>query len=148
MWNRTIRKSSQVRKAGLLLLASALLLIALPLTALAQRLERGVDTWKPLHYDVAVAFNDQLTEFTTARTEITLQVISANLTRIDLDFGELPVDSVAVSGVPARFERKPERLSVMLEQAAKRGDKLNITVNYHGQPKDGLIFATDRDGNP
>ena len=148
MWNRTVPKSFQVRKAGLPLLASVLLLIALPLTALAQRRERGVDTWKPLHYDVAVAFNDQLSEFTSARTEITLQVIKPNVTRIDLDFGDMPVDSVSVSGAQARFDRGPDRLSVMLERAAKQGDKLNITVNYHGRPKDGLIFAIDRDGKP
>jgi len=146
MWNRKVPKSSQPRKAGLPLLASILLLIALPLNAPAQRRERAVDTWRPLHYDVAVAFNDQLTEITTARTEITLQVIKPQLTRIDLDFGDMPVDSVSVSGAPARFERKPDLLSVLLEAAAKQGDKLDVTVNYHGRPKDGLIFAIDRDG--
>jgi aminopeptidase N len=130
------------------LLASVLVLIALPLIAPAQRRERAVDTWRPLHYDVTIAFNDQLTEITTARTEITLQVIRVDLTRIDLDFGDMPVDSVSVSAAQARFERKPDLLSVMLERAAKPGDKLNITVNYHGRPKDGLTFAKDRDGNP
>jgi aminopeptidase N len=147
MWNR-VPNSSQLRKAAWPLVASVLLLLALPVNAPAQRRERPVDTWRPLHYDVAVAFNDQLTELTTARTEITLQVIRADLTRIDLDFGDMPVDSVSVSGVPTRFERKPELLSVMLERTTKAGDKLDITVNYHGRPKDGLIFANDRDGNP
>ena len=128
MWNR-VPNSSQLRKAAWPLLASVLLLLTLPFNAPAQRRERSVDTWRPLHYDVAVAFNDQLTELTTARTEITLQVIRADLTRIDLDFGDMPVDSVSVSGVAARFERKPELLSVMLERTAKAGDKLDITVN-------------------
>ena len=93
-------------------------------------------------------FNDQLTEISAARTEITLEVLAANLTKIDLDFGEMPIDAVTVSGSPARFERKPDLLDVFLERAAKRGDKLNLTVNYHGRPKDGLIFAKDRDGKP
>jgi aminopeptidase N len=148
MWNGIALKSSQVRKAVLPLLAILLLLIVLPFNVPAQRRERIVDTWRPLHYDVAVAFNDQLTEFTTARTEITLQVIKPELTRIDLDFGDMPVDSVSVSGAPGRFERKPDLLSVLLERAPKQGDKVNITVNYHGRPKDGLIFANDRDGKP
>ena len=148
MWNRKVPKSFQSRKACLPLLALVLLWPALQLNAPAQRRERAVDTWRPLHYDVAVAFNDQLTELTTARTEITLQVITADLTRIDLDFGDMPVDAVSVSGVPARFERTPELLTVILERAAKSGDKLDITINYHGRPKDGLIFANDRDGNP
>jgi len=116
--------------------------------ALAQRRERVVDTWKPLHYDVAITFNDQLTELSTARTEISVEVLTANLNKIDLDFGEMPVDSVSVSGEPARFERGPELLNVTLARAAKAGDKLSIVVTYHGRPRDGLIFASDRDGKP
>jgi aminopeptidase N len=116
--------------------------------ALAQRRERVVDTWKPLHYDVAIAFNDQLTEIANARTEISVEVLTPNLNKIDLDFGEMAVDSVSVSGQPARFERGPEMLNVTLGRAVQAGDKLSIVVNYHGRPKDGLIFASDRDGKP
>jgi aminopeptidase N len=115
---------------------------------LAQRRERLVDAWKPLHYDVAIAFNDQLTELASARTEISVEVLKTNLTRIDLDFGEMPVDSVSVSGEPVRFERSPELLNVWLPHPAKAGDKLGIIVTYHGRPKDGLVFASDRDGKP
>ena len=114
----------------------------------AQRREHTVDTWKPVHYDVSISFNDQLTEISSAKTEIALQVLKANLAKIDLDFGELPIDSVLVSGQPARFDRAPDLLNVFLPQAAKENDRVNIVVNYHGRPKDGLIFANDRDGNP
>jgi aminopeptidase N len=116
--------------------------------ALAQRGERLIETWKPLHYDVAITFNDQLTEIVGARTEISVEVLTANLNRIDLDFGEMMVDSVLVSGPPARFERSPEMLNVTLAPAAQAGDKLSIVINYHGRPKDGLIFASDLDGKP
>src|SRR5437667_3263021 len=104
--------------------------------ALGQRRERLIDTWKPLHYDVAITLDDQLTEIAKARSEISVEVRAANLTRIDLDFGELAVDSVSVSGQPARFERSPEMLNVTLARAAQAGDKLSIVVNYHGRPKD------------
>ncbi len=114
--------------------------------ALAQRRERTIDTWKPLHYDVAIAFNEQLTEISSARTEINLEVLAFHVTRIDLDFGEMPIDSVSTSNSPARFTRTAEQLNVMLARPAKRGDKLKITITYHGRPKDGLIFARDRDG--
>jgi aminopeptidase N len=116
--------------------------------ALAQRRERLIDTWKPLHYEVAIAFNDQLTELASARAEISFEVLTTNLTRIDLDFGEMPVDSVSVAGEPARFERGPDTLNVTLARAAKAGDKLSLVVTYHGRPRDGLIFASDRDGKP
>jgi aminopeptidase N len=147
MHNSITLKTSQVRTGGLSLLA-VLFLAFLSLSAAAQRRERLVDTWRPLHYDVAISFNDQITAITSARAEITLEVLAANLTRIDLDFGEMPIDSVLVSGSPVRFERGPDLIDVMLDRAAHRGDKLNITVNYHGRPKDGLIFANDRDGKP
>src|SRR5260370_7374271 len=107
-----------------------------------------IDTWKPLHYDVAITLDDQLTEIAKARTEIKVEVLAPGLTRIDLDFGEMPVDSVSVSGQPARFERSPEMLNITLARAARTGDKLTIVVNYHGRPKDGLIFASDRDSKP
>src|SRR5437764_9467427 len=115
------------------------------LSAFAQRRERLVDSWKPLHYDVDLTFNDQLTQI-TARTDISVEVLAQGLTKVDLDFGDLPIDSVLVSGTAAKFERTSETLNVMLASAAKRGDRLKVTVNYHGHPKDGLIFAKDADG--
>jgi len=115
-------------------------------TAAAQRQERSVQGWKPLHYDIELNFDDQLSEFTSARTRISVEVLSQTLNTIDLDFGDLPIDSVLVSDKPAQFERTSETLNVQLAAAAKRGDKLTVTVTYHGHPRDGLIFATDRDG--
>src|SRR4030081_667251 len=87
--------------------------------ALAQRRERLIDTWKPLHYDVAITLNDQLTEIANARTEIRVEVLAPNLNKIDLDFGEMPIDAVTVSGVPARFERKPDVVGAMLGDTAQ-----------------------------
>ena len=140
----TIERLKKLRRVLFGIAIVVLFTISIP----AQRRERIVDTWRPVHYDVALAFTDQMTEISTARTEITLEVLTSSLTEIDLDFGDLPIDSVEVSGEPARFERKPDLLSVMLAHAAKRGDKLNLVVTYHGRPKDGLIFANDRDGKP
>jgi aminopeptidase N len=114
--------------------------------ASGQRRERKVDTWKPLHYDVAISFNQQLTGISLARTEITLEVLRPNLSNIELEFGEMPIESVSVSGAPARFDRKADTLSVILPRRAKTGEQINLAVTYHGRPKDGLILANDRDG--
>jgi aminopeptidase N len=131
-------------KAALCLFAA----LAVITPARAQRRERVVDMWKPLHYDVAITFNDQLTEIAHAQTEIAAQILKENVSMIDLDFGSLPIDSVKVGAQPARYERKPELLNVFLEHAAHVGDKVAIVVTYHGRPADGLVFATDRDGKP
>src|SRR5438128_4446021 len=116
--------------------------------AQAQRRERTVETWRPLHYDVSLSFNEQVNEISSARTDIALKVLAPSVAKIDLDFGEMPIDSVLVSGTPARFERASETLNVFLLQPAKRGETLTVSINYHGHPKDGLVFAKDRDGNP
>ena len=137
----TLGKLKQVLSLALLLTASATI-------AAAQRQERTISAWKPLHYDVSLTFNEQLTEIAWARTEITLQILKLGLRAIDLDFGEMPIDSVMVSGSAARFERTAEQLSVMLPRPARPGEQLKVTVTYHGRPKDGLIFATDRDNKP
>src|SRR5689334_537959 len=114
----------------------------------AQRVERTVTTWKPLHYDIDIAFDDQLSEFKSARAQITVEVLAQRLTKIDLDFGNMPIDSVMVGGKPAQTERTTEILNVLLPQAATRGQKLDVTITYHGHPKDGMVFAKDRDGKP
>src|SRR5437763_2571424 len=139
------RKYIRMIQRGACIIA-VIVLVALP--SFAQRRERIVDTWKPLHYDIDLAFNDQLTEFTSARADISLQVLAPKLGKIDLDFGDLPIDSVLIAGKPVRYERTAELLNVFLARGAIRGQKLNLTITYHGHPKEGLVFAQDRDGNP
>jgi len=128
-------------------LAASLIFFSVAI-AQAQRRERTVETWRPLHYDVSLSFNEQVNEISSARTDIALKVLAPSVAKIDLDFGEMPIDSVLVSGTPARFERASETLNVFLLQPAKRGETLTVSINYHGHPKDGLVFAKDRDGNP
>src|SRR6266704_506595 len=139
-------ETSQVRRRGLPSLAFLLLLI--PLTAMAQRQERIVDTWKPLHYDVNITLNNELTEISNAKTEITAIVLKDGVKIIDLDFGAMPINSVKLDGEPAHYDRSAELLNVALPHPFRNGETVNIVVNYHGRPKDGLVFATDRDGKP
>ena len=114
----------------------------------AQRRERIVTNWRPLHYDVSLSFNDGITEISSARTEVTVRVLKPNVTKIDFDFGEMPIDAVTVSGKAARYQRTSNTLDVLLPGVARNGDELKIAINYHGRPRDGLIFANDRDGKP
>ena len=114
----------------------------------AQRRERAVTNWRPLHYDVSLSFNDAMTEILSAKTEVTLRVLRPNVRKIDFDFGQMPVDAVMISGRPARYQRTSNTLDVMLPRVARNGDQLKIAISYHGKPKDGLVFAKDRDGKP
>jgi len=126
-----------------------LLLAALcPDAALAERRERLVENWRPLHYDVTLAFNSDLGELTRAETKLDVLVLRDGLTVIDLDFGALDIDAVSVGERPARYERQGERLNVFLPRPARRGERLRLSVVYHGRPADGLILTNDKDGRP
>src|SRR5436305_1448615 len=126
----------------------SLLLLTTYSLALAERHERLVDSWRPVHYDIALALNDQLTEITNARALISVQILKGPLNVLDLDFGTMTVDSVTVGNTTARFEQSSGKLNVQLPQTANSNDKLTVTVNYHGQPKDGLVLAKDKAGKP
>jgi aminopeptidase N len=129
-------------------LVLALLLLTSLTLALAERRERAVDAWRPIHYDVSLTLDDKLTEITRAETKIKLQVIKGPLNVIDLDFGQMTVDSVKVVDAPARFEQVNGRLDVQLPEAVKTNDVLTIAVSYHGRPQDGLILMNDKAGSP
>src|SRR5262252_9165017 len=131
----------------LCLLASLLLLLAAS-TSYAARKERMVDGWRPTGFDVQLTFNESLTEITKARTEISIQILKENLSTIDLDFGEMPVDAVTIAGQPAQFTRSPGLLTVQLPAAQPKDVRFAIVVEYHGKPKDGLVLGPDKDGRP
>jgi aminopeptidase N len=130
------------------LLALVLVLICVTPVAHAQRRERTVDGWRPLHYEVSLSFNDQLSEISSAKTDITIEALKPGLNKIDLDFGSMLIDSVLISNKATRFERTPGTLNVILLHAAKQKERIKVTVVYHGRPQDGLVFANDRDGKP
>ena len=114
----------------------------------AARRERLIDSWKPLHYNVSLTLNDKLTQITSARAEITILSVKDTLSQIDMDFGELAVDSVTINSEATQFERSPGLLNVKLPKAVPRNTRLVVVVSYHGTPKDGLILTTDKAGKP
>src|SRR5438128_8216386 len=85
------------------LVLSVILVLAATLSVAAQRRERTVDSWRPLHYDVDLSFNDQLSEITSARTAIQGTIIKGGQDKIDLDFGTMEIDSVSADGHQAMF---------------------------------------------
>jgi aminopeptidase N len=129
------------------LFLSALILTAASF-ALGARKERVIDTWRPVNYNVSITLNDSLTEITKARAEITVQILKDKITTVDFDFGELAVDAATINGNAAEFDRSPGVLNIHLSTPANHGNRLVITIDYHGKPKDGLILTVDKDGKP
>ena len=127
---------------------AAILVLLLPAPHFAKRQERIVDAWRPVNYNVRITLDDRLTQITKARTEITIETLKDQLGVVDVDFGEMTIDALAVDGQAAQYERAKDRLNVHLSKPASKGRRFVITVDYHGTPKDGLVLTADKDGKP
>lgn len=114
----------------------------------AARHERLIDSWRPLNYSVSLTLNERLTEIASAKVEITVLSLKDTLSQIDLDFGELTVDSVVVNNQAAHYEQARGSLNIKLSKAARRGTNVVVVVSYHGKPKDGLVLTDDKAGRP
>lgn len=112
------------------------------------RKEQRIDSWKPVNYEVNLTFDDGLTQITSASTKITLTVLKDHLSAIDLDFGMMTIDSVTIRNRNAKFDHRGETLRIWLPEPAGNGKKVELFVRYHGKPKDGLVIAKDKDGQP
>src|SRR5215208_1131981 len=116
-------------------------------TAVAARVERLIDTWRPTHYLVNITLNDQLSEITSASTRVYFTIVRPTR-EIDVDFGDLTVDRVTLNETSYTFLRKNDKLHIDLPDAASAGTPYILEVHYHGKPKDGLILTNDKDGKP
>ena len=130
-----------------LLIRVLILLAFLSSQAFAARVEHLIDTWRPTHYLVNIALNEQLSEITSASVRINVSIVKPTRT-IDLDFGDLTIDGATLNSTSVPFTHKDGKLLFALPQALSPGDALVLTVNYHGKPKDGLVLANDKDGKP
>jgi aminopeptidase N len=132
---------------GKTLLIAALTFISLT-SSFAARTERLIDGWKPTNYNVSLTFNDGLTEITAAKAEITIVSLKDSLSQIDLDFGEMPIDSVTINNQSAPYQRSAGLINIKLDQRLARGTSAVVVVSYHGKPKDGLVLTNDKAGKP
>lgn len=123
------------------------LLFSLSLHVSALRRERIVDSWRPLHFAVTIKLDQNMTEIVEARAEIKAVALKT-ATLIDLDFGDLTVDSVMVDYQVVKFDHRAGSLKLRLPEPRSRDSKFTILVVYHGKPKDGLILSADKDGKP
>src|SRR5262245_34561489 len=97
------RVRSSRRRIQLAFVAVFLLTLCSPTRAV--RRDRMIDTWRPVHYAVTLKFNEGLTELAEARTEIKVLALKP-VSQLDLDFGDMTIDSITVNYQVARFEQR------------------------------------------
>lgn len=149
MSNLRRRTSSSFRyqfspSGGLIFLV--LLAVGFAFPCFAARKERLITSWKPTHYNVSLVFNENLTEITSATTEISIVSLKDSLTNVDFDFGEMPIDSVNVNNHAARYKHSAGTLNVELRETLSKGKTCLVTITYHGKPRNGLILTLEKSG--
>ncbi len=65
------------------------------------------------------------------------------LNRVDLDVGDLQIDAVHLGRQALRFERAGKALQVLLPRAQRQGHAMELRIDYHGKPVEGLTFSKD-----
>ena len=103
----------------------------------------GIDI---IHYRIGLTL-DPMDSVITGETGILVSFTGTGITEIPLDFGALTVDRVLEQDVEAAYKHEGERLTVTLKGTYKSGDRTQLTIFYHGQPKDGLFIQNNKFGN-
>ena len=85
------------------------------------------------HYDIDLRFNPE-ENFIWATTTITATA-TADLSAFNLDFHGLAVESAAVDGAPAAFERQESELVITPSRTIADGATFNVKVAYSGAPE-------------
>jgi aminopeptidase N len=77
------------------------------------------------------------------RGEVTESVAALrdNASELRFDSVGLTIDGVTVDGRTAKFFLTPNQLVVTLDRPAAHGERHEILIRYHGQPKKGLYFV-------
>jgi aminopeptidase N len=96
-----------------------------------------------IHYDARVE-PDIATQTVRGSVRLDIVVTTDNQDLIDLDRGNLVVDSVREGRTPQTFTQTDRHLLIQLSHATHSGERRTIEVDYHGAPRFGLRFFPDR----
>ncbi len=70
-------------------------------------------------------------------------VLNPALRQVELDVGALQIDAIHLGRQALHFERAGKTLQVSLPRARRRGHAMELRIDYHGKPVEGLTFWKD-----
>jgi aminopeptidase N len=73
-----------------------------------------------------------------------LLVTAENQRTIDLDSGDLTIDAVRERGTLVDFAERNHHLTIQWPRPARFGEGRQLAVEYHGAPRSGMQFFSDR----
>jgi aminopeptidase N len=101
------------------------------------------------HYRIALSF-DWSKKSISGETTITLRPFHDSFKEIELDAGEMTINSVKLAqSVPLNFRYEDdEKLFIALDRAYPAGAEIAVVINYSATPKRGLTFITPSESDP
>src|SRR3954470_8628914 len=96
-----------------------------------------------VHYDLLL--EPDIDRKSVTGTE-TIRFISraTDLREVEINCGDLIIDSVKDQGVALKFVRRERQLNISLSRAVKQNETREIEIEYHGSPRRGIRFWPDR----
>ncbi|HXG93591.1 MAG TPA: DUF3458 domain-containing protein [Blastocatellia bacterium] len=147
-------KRSRAFTLALILILSSFASFAQTATP-AQRPEAPPYSWPRshdydvMHYRIALSF-DWSNDSIAGETTVTLRPMKSNLKEIELDAGDMKINSVHLASGPTLKFRyvDNEKLFVALDKDYPAGTELHIAINYAATPKKGLTFIKPTPEDP
>jgi aminopeptidase N len=101
------------------------------------------------HYKLELSF-DWIKKEVAGKTTIRLRPFKDGLREIELDAGDMTIDSVKfTAGAALKFRyEKNEKLFIELDREYSTAQEISVTINYTAKPKDGLVFVTPDESTP
>jgi aminopeptidase N len=101
------------------------------------------------HYRIALSF-DWAKQSIAGETTITFQPFGPGVKEIEIDAGDMAINSVKLAGGAALKYRYAdnEKVYVALDQSALPGKDVSVVISYTATPKQGLTFITPTEADP
>ena len=116
-------------------------LMALAIVAAAQ--SKTVPILDVIHYDARVE-PDIASKTVKGEVVLTFLITASGRTTIELDRGDLTIDSVREGGQAREFVQQGRKLTILLARPSEAREQRRLAIEYHGAPMFGLQFFPER----
>src|SRR4029450_12234430 len=116
-------------------------LMVLAIMATAQ--PKTVSILDVIHYDAHVE-PDIASKTVKGEVVVTFLITASGRTTIELDRGDLTIDSVREGGQARQFVQQGRKLQILLARPPEAREQRQLAIEYHGAPTFGLQFFPER----
>jgi aminopeptidase N len=96
-----------------------------------------------IHYDARVE-PDIASKTVKGEVILTFLITGSGRTTIELDRGDLTIDSVREGSLAREFVQQGRKLQILLARPSEAREQRQLAIEYHGAPRFGLQFVSGR----